>query len=148
MKQSKLIRTSPILVGAIAMLGCSGDTITSLSANGPAGNYSALILVMTENSVPTNVLAGGGSFTMTLAADGTTSGRLHIVGSEAYPAVDADMAGTWTQEGDEIHFTQAADTFVRDMTFRIEQITDTVWSLVGDDVFGATRINVTLAHDR
>ena len=146
MKHSRLMRAFPILLGAVAMLGCG--EITSLSEDGPVGSYTAIILVMTQNSVPTNVLAGGGSFTMTLAPDGTTSGRLHIIGSTAYPAVDADMAGTWTRNGDEIDFTQSADTFVRNMTFRIEQITDSVWSLVGDDVFDATRVNVTLAHDR
>jgi hypothetical protein len=33
------------------------------------------------------------------------------------------------------------------MTFRIEQITDGVWYLVGDDVFGTTRVNVRLAQN-
>jgi hypothetical protein len=127
------------------MLGCSD--IVSLREDGPVGTYTAIILVMTNNSVPTNVLAGGGSFTMNLAPDGTTRGRLHIVGSASYPAVDADLAGTWTRNGDEIDFTQASNTFVNVMTFRIEQITDLVWSLVGDEVVNGTRINVTLAHD-
>jgi hypothetical protein len=85
---------------------------------------------------------------MNLTPDRTTSGRLHIVGSGSYPAVDADLAGTWARNGDEIHFTQASNTFVSQMTFRIEQITDTVWSLVSDQVVNGTRINVTLAHDR
>ena len=146
MKHSRLMSAFPILLGAVAMLGCG--EITSLSEDGPVGSYTAIILVMTQNSVPTNVLAGGGSFTMTLAPDGTTSGRLHIIGSTAYPAVDADMAGTWTRNGDEIDFNQASNTFVNQMTFRIEQISDTVWSLVGDQVVNGTRINVTLAHDR
>jgi len=146
MKHSRLMRTSPILLGAVAMLGC-GD-IVSLREDGPVGSYAAIILVMTDNSVPTNVLAGGGSFTMNLAPDGTTRGRLQIVGSGSYPAVDADLAGTWTRNGDEIDFTQASNTFVNVMTFRIEQITDSVWSLIGDEVVNGTRINVTLAHDR
>ncbi len=146
MKHSSLMRSSPILLAAVAMLGC-GD-IVSLSEDGPVGNYTAIILVMTDNSVPTLVLDGGGSLTMNLAPDGTTRGRLHTVGSAAYPAVDADLAGTWTRNGDEIHFTQASNTFVSNMTFRIQQITDLVWSLVGDEVVNGTRINVTLAHDR
>ena len=146
MKHSRLMSAFPILLGAVAMLGCG--EITSLSEDGPVGSYTAIILVMTQNSVPTNVLAGGGSFTMTLAPDGTTSGRLHIIGSTAYSAVDADMAGTWTRNGDEIDFNQASNTFVSNMTFRIQQITDLVWSLVGDEVVNGTRINVTLAHDR
>ena len=149
MKHSRLMRTSPILLGAVAMLGCSD--IVSLREDGPVGTYSAIILVMTDNGVPTNVLAGGGSLTMNLAPDGTTIGRLHTIGSAGtpgHPAIDADLAGTWTRNGDEVDFTQASNTFVNVMTFRIEQITDTVWSLVADDVVNGTRINVTLAHDR
>ncbi len=145
MKRSLLMKVSPILLGAAAMIGC--NDIASLSRNGPAGGYTAIILVTTENSVPTNELAKGGTFTINLAGNGTTSGHLHIVASGANPALDADMAGTWTQNGDEVDFTQAADTFVNDMTFRIEQITDGVWYLVGDDVFGTTRVNVRLAQN-
>jgi hypothetical protein len=33
------------------------------------------------------------------------------------------------------------------MTFTIEQITDGVWFLVGDQVIGTTRINVRLAQN-
>ena len=139
------MRITPVLLGAVAMIGC--NDVTSLSRNGPAGNYTAIILVSTENSVPTNVLAGGGSFTLNLAGNGTTSGRLYIVASGATPGVDADMAGTWTRNGDTVEFTQAADTFVRDMTFTIEQISDGVWFLVGDQVFGTIRINVRLAQN-
>ena len=73
--------------------------------------------------------------------------HLHIVASGANAAFDADMAGTWTRNGNTVDFTQAADTFVRDMTFTIEQITDGTWFLVGDQVFGTTRVNVRLAQN-
>ena len=146
MNPSRLMRTSSILLGAVAMLGCSD--IVSLREDGPVGTYDAIILVMTDNSTPTNVLAAGGSLTMNLAPDGTTRGHLHTVASGPYAAIDADLAGTWTRNGDQIDFTQASNTFVNQMTFRIEQITDSVWSLVGDQVVNGTRINVTLAHDR
>ena len=146
MKPSRLMTTAPILLAAAAVLACSD--IVSLREDGPIGTYAAIILVMTDNSTPTNVLAGGGSLTMNLAADGTTRGHLHTVASGPYAAIDADLAGTWTRNGDEIDFTQASNTFVNQMTFRIEQISDTVWSLVGDQVVNGTRINVTLAHDR
>ena len=145
MKHSKLMR-APTLLAAVAMLGCSD--IVALSEDGPVGSYTAIILVMTDNSTPTNVLAGGGSLTMNLAPDGTNRGHLHTVASGPYAAIDADLAGTWTRNGDQIDFTQASNTFVNVMTFRIEQITDSVWSLVGDQVVNGTRINVTLAHDR
>ena len=84
---------------------------------------------------------------MNLASNGTTSGHLHIAASGAQPVLDADMAGTWTQNGDTIDFTQTADTFVRDMSFTIQRISTSVWALVGDQVFAGTRINLTLAHE-
>ena len=145
MQRSLLIRFAPILLGVAAMVGCTD--ITSMSRNGPVGDYSAIILMSTENSVATNVLANGGTFTLILNANGTTNGRLHILASETRPALDADMAGTWTRNGTHVEFTQAADTFVRDMTFTIEQITDGIWFLVGDQTFGTARINVRLAQN-
>jgi hypothetical protein len=145
MKRSLLMRFAPILLAASAMMGCTD--LTSMSRNGPTGDYTAIILMSTENSVATNVLVGGGSFTLNLAANGTTSGHLHILASGSNPALDADMAGTWTRNGNQVEFTQAADTFVRDMTFTIEQITDGVWFLVGDQTFGTARINVRLAQN-
>jgi len=138
------MRFAPILLGASAMIGCTD--ITSMSRNGPVGDYTAITLMSTENSVATNVLAGGGTFTLNLDANGTTNGHLHILASETNPALDADMAGTWTRNGNQVEFTQAADTFVRDMTFTIEQITDGVWFLVSDQTIGTARINVRLAQ--
>jgi hypothetical protein len=145
MKASSLMKVAPMLLGVAAMVGCTH--ITALSKGGPVGAYSAIILVMTQNSTPTNVLANGGSFTINLAPDGKTSGRLHIIGSADYPVIDADLAGTWTQNGDTVDFTQASDTFVNRMTFRIEPLTEHIWWLVGDDVFGTTRVNVRLAQN-
>jgi hypothetical protein len=57
------------------------------------------------------------------------------------------MAGTWAQNGDVVMFMQAADTFVRNMTFTIQRISTSVAFLVGDQVFSGTRINLTLAHE-
>jgi hypothetical protein len=145
MKTSSSMSVAPILLGVVAMIGC--NNITSLSRDGPAGGYTAITLVTTQNSVATNELANGGSFTINLARNGTTSGHLHIVASGSSPAFDADMAGTWTRNGDTIDFTQSSDTFVKDMTFTSEQIADAVWFLVGDDVFGTTRVNVRLAQN-
>ena len=146
MKLSSFIKVAPMLVGVAAMVGCNG--ITSLAKRGPVGAYTAIILVTTENSVATNELANGWSFTINLADDGTTSGHLHRAASGSNPAFDADMAGTWTQYGNTVEFTQAAETFVRGMPFTIESLTDRIWWLVGDDVFGTTRVNVRLAQNK
>lgn len=146
MKLSSFIKVAPMLVGVAAMVGCNG--ITSLAKRGPVGAYTAIILVTTQDSVATNELANGGSFTINLADDGTTSGHLHRAASASNLAFDADMAGTWAQYGDTVEFTQGAETFVRGMAFRIEPLTDHIWWLVGDDVFGTTRVNVRLAQNK
>ena len=140
-----LMRAATIVVAVAAIVGCSD--VVSLSEDGPIGDYTAIILYSTTTTGQRDELANSGTFTITLKEDGTTSGRLRLVAFGGNPAVDADMAGTWTRNGDTIDFTQSADTFVRDMTFTIEQITDRIWYLVGDDVFAGTRINVRLAQD-
>jgi hypothetical protein len=56
------------------------------------------------------------------------------------------MAGTWTMQNDKVDFTQAADTFMNDMTFTFQPIASNAWHLVGSHAFGGTQINVTLAN--
>lgn len=142
MKHS-LIRLAPVLLG-IAALGACGDSTSP--GNSPAGSYAAIIFITTGSSGQTNQLLIGSSLNMTLATNGTTSGHLHLAASNGNPAFDADMAGTWTRTGNLVDFTQAADTFVRDMVFTIEPISQNTWHLTGDQVFSGTRINLTLAN--
>jgi hypothetical protein len=139
------MKFGPVLLGIGAMAGCSDPA--SLSEDGPVGSYTAIVFTTTSPSgQQTNQLQIGSTLQINLGANGSTSGHLHVAASPGNPALDADMVGTWTQTGDKIDFTQAADTFVRDMTFRIEQLSDSEWLLVGDQVFSGTRINLTLAH--
>jgi hypothetical protein len=51
------------------------------------------------------------------------------------------MAGTWSLSGSTVTFSQQADTFVRNMSFQVAGNT-----LVGDDTFNGTRIQVTLTR--
>lgn len=143
MKRS-LMKFAPILLGVAALAGCGDSTSPG---NQPVGSYTAIIFVTTGASGQTNQLLIGSTLQMTLAANGTTSGHLHLAASAGNPAFDADMAGTWTRDGDVVEFTQTADTFVQDMVFTIQPIAQNVWYLVGDQVFSGTRINLTLAHD-
>ena len=75
-----------------------------------------------------DVLAEGGSLTITLNADGTTSGSL-LVPAALNEGVDftADMAGTFSLVGDSLSFSQNADSFVRDMS----------WTVNGSDIEGS-----------
>jgi len=49
------------------------------------------------------------------------------------------MLGTWTLTGNEVHFAQTGDTFVRDMTFIARD-----HELAGDQTFGDARVRVVL----
>lgn len=85
------------------------------------GVYRASILSVTTPSQTIDVLASGGSLSMALAENGTTSGRLLVPGGgENGQTLDADMAGTWSRTGNVVRFTQTADTFVRDGSWAVE----------------------------
>jgi hypothetical protein len=135
--------TSFSLISA-ALVGCGSDSTGP--AEPPIGSYTAIEFVTTGNSGQTNQLVIGGSLQMNLAANGTTSGHLHMAASGSNPVVDADMAGTWTLNGNVVDFTQTADTFVRDMVFILQPIATDTWDLVGDQGFSGTRIQLTLRH--
>ena len=138
--------SSLLLIGLPALfLGCSDSLSPGTSV---VGKYDAIILVTTPSGGSArNELQAGGSLTITLNSDGSTSGHLHLAANGLTPVFDADMAGTWAQNGDVVTFTQAADTFIRNMTFTIQRISTSVAFLVGDQVFSGTRINLTLAHE-
>ena len=131
-------------IGLPAMLLACDDSTGPSGA--PVGNYAAIIFVTTPTGGSArNELQAGSSLILNLNSDGSTSGHLHVAANGSMPVFDADMAGTWTENGGVVEITQAADTFVRDMAFTIGRITDDVWHLVGDEVFNGVRINLTLA---
>jgi hypothetical protein len=140
-----LLRLSSIVLGIGALTGC--ENTTSLSEDGPAGAYSAITLLSTTGTVTTNHLAEGGVFHIKVFNNGTTSGRLELVAQAGNPAIEADLTGTWARSGDLIAFDIAAGTFIDDMVFTIEQLTDEIWWLVGDQVISGTRFQVRLAQD-
>ena len=144
MKQS-FMRTGPIVLGITAMVACGGDS-TSPSQSTAVGSYTAFQFVTTGSSGQTNQLLIGSTVQITLAANGTTSGHLHLAASGSQPAFDADLAGTWSQTGNVIDFTQAVDNFVNDMLFTIQPIATGVWDLIGDDTFSGTHVQLTLRH--
>jgi hypothetical protein len=124
---------------AVTVLGCGKDAFTPTSTD-VAGSYAATTFTTTANGTTTDHLAAGASFALTLDPNGGTTGRLFIPGAaEGGGDLDADMVGTWTLSGSTVTFTQAADTFVRDMAFSVEQN-----RLRGDATFGDTRIRVVL----
>lgn len=84
------------------------------------GTYQATVLTVVIPGQTIDVLASGGSLTITLATNGTTSGRFFAPGAaENGQDLDASMAGTWSQTGTTVRFVQNADTFVRDATWAV-----------------------------
>lgn len=142
MKHS-MVKTAPIFLGIAAILACGGDSTAPPSAL--VGSYNAVVFVTTGSSGQTNQILAGSTLSINLAPNGSTSGHLHIVASGGSPALDADMVGTWTQTGSSVTLSQAADTFVRNMPFVVTPAGSS-WDLVGDQVFSATRIQITLSQ--
>ena len=116
-----------------AALACSDSTAPSVET--VAGTYTATRLTTTENGTTTNQLAAGASITLTLNANGTTSGQFIVPGE-----LNADLAGTWTLNGTTVELTHSADTFLTDTSWQVRGNT-----LVGDETFGTTRVQVTLS---
>lgn len=86
-----------------------------------AGSYEATTLIGHAAAGDIDVLSNGGSLEMELAADGTTSGTLFVPeGEEDGSDLTADLTGTWSLDGDRVTFAQAADTFIRDVTFTFD----------------------------
>jgi hypothetical protein len=139
------MRIGPILLGFAAMVACGSDS-TSPTQSAAAGSYSAFEFVTTGSSGITNQLVIGSTVQITLASNGTTTGHLHLAASGSQQAFDADLAGTWSQTGNVIDFTESVDNFVNNMLFTIQPIAIGVWDLVGDATFSGTRVQLTLRH--
>ena len=142
-KSSKRSYSLLSIVLPALFLGC-GDS-TSPAADMAVGNYTAVYFVSTGNSGQKDELLVGGTLTLNLNANGTTSGHLHMVAPGGGPDFDADMAGTWTRTGMTVDIDQPADTFVRDMPFTLTPNVGS-WDLVGNETFSGTNIQLTLSR--
>jgi hypothetical protein len=138
-----LTKRAPILIGIAALVACGGDSTAPNSTL--AGTYVATQFVTTGTGGQTNQILAGSTVTVNLASNGSVSGHLHVVATNSNPALDADLAGTWTQTGNTVTFAQAADTFINNMTFDVVA-NGNLWQLVGDQVFSGTRIQITLSQ--
>jgi hypothetical protein len=147
MKQSAFVITA--VLSSVMITACGGDNTHPTGGGGGGigltGNYTATQWVTTGGSGQTNQILAGSTLTITLNPNNTTSGHLHLVASGNNPAVDADLAGLWSQAGSTITFTQQADTFVRSMAWGMVA-NGAKWALEGDQVFSGTRVQITLTQ--
>ncbi len=129
---------------AFFALACSSDD--GLSPSALAGTYSATTFTIVGNVDTTDVLAAGGELTLSLFANGATSGQLTVPASTTGSGdFTATMVGTYAVSGRTVHFSQGADTFVRDMAFTVVG-SGAVLSLAGSATFSDTTVNVMLTR--
>ena len=137
-----LTRTTRFLLAAATVAiasGCAEDP--NVPPAGVPGSYHATTFTLASGGPAVNLLAMGASFTMTLAADHTTTGRLVIPSSvTGGEPVDESLAGTWLQSNDTVYFDGPADTFVRDIPFVVRGA-----SLAGEYATPGGQLLVTLS---
>jgi hypothetical protein len=133
-----MLRRFLILSSAALLVACDSTEPNSL-----AGTWAATSFVITEpGEAPTDVLAAGGSLTITIASNNSTTGTLFVPASLAGGSdFTGSMAGTASRNGNSVTFDQTADTFVRNMT----------WTLAGNAmttaaVVAGVTLNITLTR--
>jgi hypothetical protein len=106
------------LVGLVqlSLLACGDGTSPSTSL---AGSYVATDFRVTPTGQASiDVLGAGGTLSIAIAANNTTTGSLNVPGSVTGGApFTASMAGTAMLSGSTVTFQQSADTFVRDLSW-------------------------------
>ena len=126
----------------VAILPAAGCDTNDAPFDTPAGSYNATTFLTTTSGQTTDHLAAGSTISLVLTPTRTTSGHLHMAAVGGVPEpFDADLTGSWTTTGTIVELSHAADTFLRDMLFEFDDGT-----LVGDDTFDGTRIQVTLTR--
>lgn len=130
------------VVPALAVAsGCKNDV--SIESDVLAGSYAATSFLVTPSGQPTvDVIAKGGSLTITIAADSTTTGLLSLPAGALSPqGGTASMAGRVFQRPDgTFRFEQpAADTFIEQLVW--QQFTD---ALVSTSFLVNTQFQITL----
>jgi hypothetical protein len=133
------MRPTPTLLAAAALALACGDSTAPTMAS-VAGTYQATTFTVLQNGATTDLLANGSSLALTLAADGTTAGRVFVPGGgEAGADFDEDLTGTWVLQDSTVTLDHPADTFLRDMTFTVGDR-----RLSGEATFSGTTITVVM----
>lgn len=139
----------PAILSTVAVLSCNNSLCgcSPVPLNPVAGVWAATqFLVTPTGQAQIDVLAAGGSMTISIFADNSTSGSLSVPASVAGGSpITASMAGTASLNSaeTEVTFDQAADTFVRDLTW--ERVGTTTLR-VSNQVAGSAAFSITLSR--
>ena len=127
----------------VAIVGCGGDDPLAPQLV-PTGTYVATTFQATPDGLGAiNVLTAGGSLTVTVGANNTVTGTLHLPASLAGQDFTASMAGTVVARTGGVAFQQpSVDSFVRDLTWTVG--TNTL--SVTNQRAGAATFTVTLTR--
>ena len=112
-----LLTRSVTLGLAVLFAGCGDDSFSPTVEN-VSGSYTATTFTVTSPVGTFDLLALGSSVSVTLAPNGTTTGRLVVPGGgEGGQDLDEDLTGTWTLSGDMVTFSQSESTLLQGVTF-------------------------------
>ena len=128
---------------AAVLAGCAGIEVVT-GTTFPTGTYTARVFLVTPTGQSQiNVLAAGGSLSITIAANGHTTGSLQVPSSvTGGPELVASMEGTADIGGLTVTFEQTADTFVRDLSW--SRIEGTL--VVTEQTVGGATYTITLSR--
>lgn len=117
--------STALLLLPVVVAACSDDDDPTDPSLVLEGTYVATQFLVTPIGLPTvDVLASGGSVTITIAGDGTTSGTATVPASitGTGQAATLDMAGTAVRSGNTVTFQQAEDSFVEDVEWTLDAV--------------------------
>lgn len=134
-----MTRVTRTLLAWVSLL-LIAPTLTSCNENTIVGTYSATTFTYAPaGSTPQNVLAAGGSISLVIADDHTTSGTMvmpaSIQGGGTY-----SLLGKAGQVGDTVRLNLVSDILLRDIDFAFDGS-----SLSGSKTFSGTAVVVVLS---
>ena len=142
MVTTSLLRFALCAALMLPLAACGSDTPTD-SATVAASYRATTFRVTPSGQSAIDVLSSGGTLTVTINADRSTTGALSLPASVTGGApLTASMAGTTVQTSNTLRLQQTADTFVRDLTWSVGSNALTVT----DQQAGSARFTIVLAR--
>lgn len=116
---------SAALVAVLALAAACGDDSDTPAGPGRAavaGTYRATTFTTALGTTVTDVLAKGGSVSLTLNQDGTATGSLFVPQIVANSDFNESISGAWSLQGTRVRLTDnSSDTFLEDLTLEAQQ---------------------------